>query len=151
MKNKTLIFNNSLYNNISYGNLKKEKEEIYEISKICDISNLIYEDTIIKNNNVSLDLEQKINLTRIMVKSPQILLIDGDYIKDEELKGKLNNFMKNITCITILNTINKESIKLYDLILLIHNGHLIEQGTHEELKLKNDKYLKYISFASLDN
>ena len=42
---------------------------------------------------LSLDLEQKINLTRIMVKSPQILLIYCDYNKEEETKGKLNNFI----------------------------------------------------------
>ena len=147
IKNHDPIFNGTIYDNISYGDLKKEKEEIENISKICEISNLIFDNQTIKKENVSEDLEQKINITKIMIKSPQIYLIEGDFISNKELKIKLNDFINNKTSITILNKID-ENMDEFDFIYLIHNGKIVEEGIHQELKNKNDKYSKYISFSS---
>ena len=147
IKNHDPIFSGTIYDNISYGDLKKEKEEIESISKICEISNLIFDNQTIKKENVSEDLEQKINITKIMIKSPQIFLIEGDFISNNELKTKLNTFIDKKTSITILNKVD-DFIEEFDLIYLIHNGKIVEKGTHEELKSKNEKYSKYLSFSS---
>ena len=82
-----------------------------------------------------------------MIKSPQIYLIEGDFISNKELKIKLNDFINNKTSITILNKID-ENMDEFDFIYLIHNGKIVEEGIHQELKNKNDKYSKYISFSS---
>ncbi len=147
IKNHDPIFSGTIYDNISYGDVKKEKEDIENISKICEISNLIFDNQTIKKENVSEDLEQKINITKIMVKSPQIFLIEGDFISNNELKTKLNTFIDKKTSITILNKVD-DYMEEFDLIYLIHNGKIVEKGTHEELKSKNDKYSKYLSFSS---
>ena len=143
-----LLFSDTIYNNISYGNSKLTHKEALKYADIacCNyIADLpLKENTIIGEKGVGLSggEKQRLSLARALAVKPDILLLDDitsalDIETEEKINESIHNLHYKSTKIIIASKI--VSVKNADKIFVLENGHLIEQGTHEEL-LKNKGY-----------
>ncbi|MCD7839335.1 MAG: ABC transporter ATP-binding protein/permease [Erysipelotrichaceae bacterium] len=147
---ETWLFHGSIYDNIHYGRLDASKEEVLQAGKDAYVDAFIHTlpqgyDTIINEeaNNISQGEKQLLTIARAILKDPQILILDEatssvDTRLEQMLQKAMNNVLKNRTSFVIAHRLS--TIKNADLIIVIHNGKLIEQGTHEELMNKNGFY-----------
>lgn len=147
---ETWLFYGSIYDNIHYGRLDASKDEVLQAAKDANIDSFIHTlpqgyDTIINEeaNNISQGEKQLLTIARAILKDPQILILDEatssvDTRLEQMLQKAMNNVLKNRTSFVIAHRLS--TIKNADLIVVIHNGKLIEQGTHEELMNKNGFY-----------
>lgn len=147
---ETWLFHGSIYDNIHYGRLDATDEEVLNAAKQAYVDAFIHTlpqgyDTIINEdaNNISQGEKQLLTIARAILKDPQILILDEatssvDTRLEQMLQKAMNNVLKNRTSFVIAHRLS--TIKNADLIVVIHNGQLIEQGTHEELMNKNGFY-----------
>ncbi len=147
---ETWLFHGSIYDNIHYGRLEASKDEVLQAAKDAYVDAFIHTlpqgyDTIINEeaNNISQGEKQLLTIARAILKDPQILILDEatssvDTRLEQMLQKAMNNVLKNRTSFVIAHRLS--TIKNADLIVVIHNGQLIEQGTHEELMDKNGFY-----------
>lgn len=147
---ETWLFYGSIYDNIHYGRLDASKDEVLQAAKDANIDSFIHTlpqgyDAIINEeaNNISQGEKQLLTIARAILKDPQILILDEatssvDTRLEQMLQKAMNNVLKNRTSFVIAHRLS--TIKNADLIVVIHNGKLIEQGTHEELMNKNGFY-----------
>ena len=133
----------SVNDNISYADTLATKEEIKEVAKQCYAHSFIKHlpqgyDTILKANgsNLSAGQKQLLSIARIMLSKPQILLLDESTsnidTRTELLIGKVfDKVMKNRTSIVVAHRLS--TIQSADIILVVNDGDVIEQGSHKEL------------------
>ena len=148
----TILFDDTVKANIAYGKLNASEEEIINASKNAAADEFIknlpngYE-TIVGENGVKLSggQKQRISIARAMLKNSSIILLDEatsalDTESESKVKHAIDNLKKDRTTIVIAHRLS--TIKNADKILLLHDGELIDQGTHEELIIKSKKYQK---------
>ena len=138
------IFEGTIKENISYGNPNATIDEIIEASKLASahqfITNLPYKyDTYISNNSGLSEGEiQLINIARIMLQKPPILIFDEATSNIDLLT---ENLIQNATKkLTIIIAHRLSTIKSCDLIVFLENGKIVEMGTHNELLNKKGYY-----------
>ena len=150
------LFKRSIYENIKYGKLDSNKNDIILSAKNALIDCLLYDN---KNNFVFDDLyyyksktsggeKQRISIARAFLKKPNILLLDEptsslDKKNEIEINKNMDKLMKGKTCFVATHRI--DSIINADVILLFKNGELIEKGTHKELMNIEGEYKKFFS------
>lgn len=139
---ETWLFHGSIYDNIHYGRLDAPYEEVHKAAKEAYVDAFIHTlpqgyDTIINEdaNNISQGEKQLLTIARAILKDPQILILDEatssvDTRLEQMLQKAMNNVLRNRTSFVIAHRLS--TIKNADLIAVIHNGQLIEQGTHEQ-------------------
>lgn len=139
----TWLFNGSIYDNIEYGRFGASKEEIIEAAKIANVHHFIktlpdgYNMILNEEaSNISQGEKQLLTIARAILKDPAILILDEatssvDTRLELLLQKAMRNIMKGRTSFVIAHRLS--TIKSADLILVINNGNIIEQGTHEEL------------------
>lgn len=139
----TWLFNGSIYDNIEYGRFGSSKEEIIEAAKIANVHHFIktlpdgYNMILNEEaSNISQGEKQLLTIARAILKDPAILILDEatssvDTRLELLLQKAMRNIMKGRTSFVIAHRLS--TIKSADLILVINNGNIIEQGTHEEL------------------
>ena len=139
----TWLYNGSIYDNIEYGRFGATKEEIIEAAKIANVHHFIK--TLPEGYNMFLNEEasnisqgekQLLTIARAILKDPAILILDEatssvDTRLELLLQKAMRNIMKGRTSFVIAHRLS--TIKSADLILVINDGNIIEQGTHEEL------------------
>lgn len=142
------LFNESIYSNISLNNVVIKKEEVLEICKIIgldeDIANMPMQyNTIISNNGMTLSggQKQKIAIARALLAKPKILLLDEatshlDTISEKKITDELKK--RGVTRIVVAHRLS--TIKEADYIYVLKRGRIVEEGTHQELYLKNGEY-----------
>ena len=148
----TILFDDTVKANIAYGKLDASEEEIINASKNAAADEFIknlpngYE-TIVGENGVKLSggQKQRISIARAMLKNSSIILLDEatsalDTESESKVKHAIDNLKKDRTTIIIAHRLS--TIKNADKILLLHDGELIDQGTHEELIIKSKNYQK---------
>ena len=136
-----VLFRTSIYDNIKYGNLNANKDNILKAAKNASIEHLFsignnpdnFEDT---KSKISGGEKQRVSIARAFLKNPKILLLDEptsalDKKNEIEITKSLDRLMKGRT--TFIVTHRLDSIKDADVILVFENGKLIQKGTHEEL------------------
>lgn len=156
----TWLFSGSIYDNIRYGRLNARKDEVIEAAKLANVHHFIrtlpkgYDNEINEEgNNISQGEKQLLTIARAILKDPQILILDEatssvDTRLEKMLQEAMRNVLKGRTSFVIAHRLS--TIKSADLILVIKDGNILEQGTHEELLEKNGFYeqLYNAQFAS---
>lgn len=145
----TKLFTGTIKENISYGSLNATDEEIKQAAKMAYAHEFIERlpegyNTYIKNQNMLSPGEiQLINIARVMLTKPPILILDEatsniDIVTENKISNAFNKLIKNSTSFIIAHRLS--TIKNADKIIFIENGNIIEEGTHEQLLAKKGKY-----------
>ena len=147
---ESILFNDTILNNIRIGNLEASKEDIIEASKEANAHEFIQEqlnsyDTTIGDygNNLSGGQKQRLTIARAMLKSPSILILDEatsslDSESEKKIQNAIDKLMHGKTSLIIAHKFS--TIKKCDKIILIDKGRIIAQGTHQELINSNSSY-----------
>ncbi|MNI20129.1 putative multidrug resistance ABC transporter ATP-binding/permease protein YheI [compost metagenome] len=147
---EVLLFTGSVRENIAWGNPLATQEEIEQAAMAAQIHETVKElphgyDTMLGQRGVNLSGGQKQRLTiaRALVRKPAILILDDSTSAlDAVTESRLLAELKGMSCTTFLITQKISSTVSADLILLLDEGRLIAQGTHEELMERSELYRK---------
>jgi subfamily B ATP-binding cassette protein MsbA len=147
---QTILFNDTVRNNIAYGDLEKSDAELIAVAKAAhalDFINGLPEgfETIIGESGARLSggQQQRISIARALAKDAPILILDEatsalDTESEREVQIALENLMKGRTTFIIAHRLS--TIKNADRIIVIKDGLIAEEGTHDTLLAKNGVY-----------
>ena len=148
----TVLFNDTIYYNIAYGNTRATKEEVINAAKNADIHNFIsslpdgYE-TIVGERGLKLSggEKQRVAIARTILKNPKIFFFDEatsalDTSTEKEIQKNLENISKDKTTLIIAHRLSTAANA--DHIIVLDKGVVVEQGTHKSLLLENGKYFE---------
>jgi len=148
----TVLFNDTIYYNIAYGNTGATKEEIISAAKNADIHDFVitlpdgYE-TIVGERGLKLSggEKQRVAIARTILKNPKIFFFDEatsalDTSTEKEIQKNLENVSKDKTTLIIAHRLSTAANA--DNIIVLDQGAIIEQGTHESLLLEKGKYFE---------
>ena len=148
----SILFNDSIYNNIKIGNLNATKEDIINAAKAANAHEFILKcedsyQTNIGNSGEKLSggQKQRISIARAILKNPEILILDEatsslDSESENLIQEALTNLMKDRTSLVIAHRLS--TIENADNIIVLKEGKIIEQGSHSSLIAKNGSYKK---------
>lgn len=161
---ETFLFSETIANNIAYGVDEIDNEEIIYSADAAQLSKDLDEfpkgfETIIGERGITLSggQKQRVSIARAIIRNPKILILDDalssvDTYTEEAILQKLKAIMKNRTSIIISHRIS--TVKDADTIIVLHDGQIVEQGTHEELleygKIYKDLYNKQLLEEELE-
>lgn len=150
-----VIFKGNVYENINYANKKVSNEKIIEICKKLNMHEKIislpngYETDLSQNKDIlSQGEKQMLNFARIMVEDPEIIILDEvtsslSYENEELIKNATEQIMKDKICFLIAHRLS--SIQSCDKIILLEDGKIVEEGSHNELIEKQGKYYNLVN------
>jgi ATP-binding cassette subfamily B protein len=146
----TVLFNETIYYNISYGNPEASEQEIYEAAKNADIHEFIKTlpdgyNTLVGERGLKLSggEKQRVAIARAILKKPSIFFFDEatsalDTTTEKEIQKNLEMISNNKTTLVIAHRLSTAADA--DNIIVLNKGKIIEQGRHEELLKLNGKY-----------
>ena len=158
---ETILFNESIFNNIKYGNLKASDEEISLVAQNAGVKSFSEEldqklHTVIGENGIKLSggQRQRIAIARALIKDAPLLIMDEatsslDNITENKIHETINNLMKNKTKLIIAHRLS--TIEDADIIYVLDKGKIESQGSHEELISKSTIYKKLQLREQLEN
>ena len=156
---EAILFNDTFYNNITFGVENATMEQVIEAAKIANAHDFIMEsengyDTMIgdRGGRLSGGQRQRISIARAILKNPPILILDEatsalDTESERLVQEALERLMKSRTTIAIAHRLS--TIKNADEICVLFEGEIVERGTHEQLIAKNGYYKKLNDMQSL--
>jgi subfamily B ATP-binding cassette protein MsbA len=154
------LFNDSILNNIAYGELSTKKKE--DVIKACEFA---YADNFIKNlpdglntiigekgSRLSGGQRQRIAIARAILKDAPIIIFDEataalDSESEKFIQLAIENISKKKTCLIIAHRLS--TIKKVDKIIVLENGSIVEAGTHDELISQNKQYANFIKIQNI--
>ena len=148
----TWLFTGTIYDNIRYGRQSARNDEIIDAAKMANVHHFIrtlpegYQTMINEEgSNISQGEKQLLTIARAILKNPQILILDEatssvDTRLEKMIQDAMHQVMKGRTSFVIAHRLS--TIRSADLILVLQNGDIVEQGTHEELMKKQGHYEK---------
>lgn len=156
---EAILFNDTFYNNITFGVENATMEQVIEAAKIANAHDFIIEsengyETMIgdRGGRLSGGQRQRISIARAILKNPPILILDEatsalDTESERLVQEALERLMKSRTTIAIAHRLS--TIKNADEICVLFEGEIVERGTHEELLSLNGYYKKLNDMQSL--
>ena len=157
----SILFNDSIYNNIKIGNLNATKEDVINAAKAANAHEFILKcensyQTNIGNSGEKLSggQKQRISIARAILKNPEILILDEatsslDSESENLIQEALTNLMKDRTSLVIAHRLS--TIENADNIIVLKDGKIIEQGSHSKLIAKNGSYKKLYDLQYKNN
>jgi len=157
---ESVLFNDTVYNNIAMGKENATREEIIEASKIANAHQFIESlpegyDTNIGDdgNKLSGGQKQRVSIARAVLKNPPIMILDEatsalDTESERYVQDALEKMMENRTSLIIAHRLS--TIQKADHIVVMEKGDIIEQGSHQELMEKNGTYRKLVELQNFD-
>lgn len=148
----TWLFGGTIEENIKYGKPEATREEVIAAAKAAKVHHFIQTlpkgyDMVIdeESGNISQGQKQLLTIARVILANPQILILDEatssiDTRTEQQIQAAMDNLMKGRTSFIIAHRLS--TIKNADIILVLKDGDVVEQGTHEELLQKNGFYAK---------
>jgi subfamily B ATP-binding cassette protein MsbA len=158
---QTILFNDTVRSNIAYGDIEKNEEDIIRAAKAANAHDFIVNlpqgyDTVIGEQGVKLSggERQRISIARALLKDAPILILDEatsslDTEAEIEVQGALDTLMKGRTTLIVAHRLS--TIRHADRIIVITNGEIVEEGTHESLLTKKGEYFKFYNMQFKDN
>jgi subfamily B ATP-binding cassette protein MsbA len=155
-----ILFNDSIFNNIAFGNENASAELVEEAAKIANAHEFILElpngyQTEIGDRGVLLSggQRQRISIARAVLKGAPILLLDEatsalDAESEREVQKALDGLMKSKTSLVVAHRLS--TIQHADCILVMNKGEIVEQGTHSELIANQGLYWKLSQIQQLN-
>ena len=156
----SILFNDSIKNNIRLGKQDATDEEIIEALKIAnayefvkDLPNGIETNIGDSGNKLSGGQKQRLSIARAVLKNPPIMILDEatsalDTESEKFVQVALENMMQNRTSIVIAHRLS--TIQKADKIVVMNKGKIVEQGTHDELLSLNGNYSKLVMMQSFE-
>lgn len=158
VQQETLLFNDTIENNIKYGSPEATHEQVVAAAKMANAHDFImsqpegYERLVgEKGFALSGGERQRIAIARAILKNPPILILDEatsalDTVTERLVQDAINNLMKDRTTFAIAHRLS--TIRNADLILVMQEGKIVERGTHDELYAVNGVYRKLCDMQS---
>jgi len=156
----SILFNDTIKNNVSLGKSDATESEIIDALKIANawefVKNLpLGLETNIgdSGNKLSGGQKQRLSIARAVLKNPPIMILDEatsalDTESEKLVQKALENMMKNRTSIVIAHRLS--TIQNADLIVVMHQGEIVEQGKHDNLLTRNGIYRKLVDMQSFE-
>jgi subfamily B ATP-binding cassette protein MsbA len=147
---ESILFNDSIFNNIAFGQVNASNEAVEESARVANAYDFIKEtdngfQTNIgdRGNKLSGGQKQRISIARAVQKNPEILILDEatsalDTTSERLVQDALSNVMKGRTTVVIAHRLS--TIINADLIVVLDKGQIVQQGTHQELLQQNGLY-----------
>jgi len=157
---QTILFNDTVRNNIAYGNIEKTDEDIVQAAKAANAHDFIMNlpkryDTVIGEQGAKLSggERQRISIARALLKDAPILILDEatsslDTEAEIEVQDALEYLMKGRTTLIIAHRLS--TIRNAHRILVLAKGEIVEEGTHESLLEKRGEYFKFYNMQFKD-
>lgn len=156
----SILFNDSVKANVALGKAEVSDEAVIEALKVAnayefvkDLPEGIHTNIGDSGNKLSGGQKQRLSIARAVFKNPPIMVLDEatsalDTESEQLVQSALENMMQNRTSIVIAHRLS--TIQKADLIVVVHKGEIVEQGTHEELIARKNVYHKLVNMQSLD-
>jgi subfamily B ATP-binding cassette protein MsbA len=158
---QTILFNDTARNNIAYGDIRKNEDDIIRAAKAANAHAFITKlplgyDAVIGEQGVKLSggERQRISIARALLKDAPILILDEatsslDTEAEIEVQDALDKLMKGRTTLVIAHRLS--TIRNADRIIVLVNGRIAEEGTHESLLEQKGEYFKLYNMQFREN